>query len=96
MSSFALQDAASTALLSLMEAESESRYKASWYYVIEYLLWDEASADEPETFSVNAMRTLAETCNGWWTWEDDGPVLVPLTEWEKRYQIWKGSTHERS
>lgn len=80
-------EAACAGLLALMSGLSQAIYAAGWMQDIEYELW---SAIQPEGRIMRAvtarqrhlLRLLSEEADGWWRYED-GPVFVPMAEWER-------------
>lgn len=81
-------------LCSEMSEVSENCYCAGWMGDLEYSLWrmlnDPGDSgygqDKFSDAKKRRIASLAVAADGWWVWQDDGPVFVSLAEWEKEIQ----------
>lgn len=94
--------AIATALIAMIGEASEDFYAAGWMGGIEFEAWDFVTKGAASDFAyldlgVDDLRTLARLAGGWVHWgrtEDgsrpagDGPVFVPMAEWERLYAAW--------
>ncbi len=89
-------DPAARALAEYMSDLSEEAHCAAWMQDLEFELW-RALISGPRTYGrlqitathIARLGELSAAAKGWIVFDDDHEeILVPLHEWEQRFQTW--------
>jgi hypothetical protein len=87
------EPAAHDQLAALMSAASHAVYGTRWFTNLEYLLWEALEKGDPHPFTTQQLlelRALAEASGGWVRREHGKSRHVPLEEWRRHYDQYKG------
>lgn len=84
-------------LIGLMRYVSEEWYSAGWHCDLDRMLWGEfadkrisfRSKQGLLTWELDRLTELRDILGSWayWSDESDDPVVVPISEWEKKRMI---------
>lgn len=80
-------------LLNLMQDISERCYCAGWMTGLEIYLWGVVEGRAGLNYGqswiteneVSELKRLSKLANGWWKWEDNAEVFIPLKIWKSSH-----------